>query len=272
MNENPREFWISEIDLNPSGPPVSMGVRKLGDRPWLFEDEHTKRELTLKVNLSEDPKREVFLAQSGTQEAGEHVLSLIKQAGTDVIPRVNIHPLERAGLSVQEDLCLVHRTSGGWILKAASLCFPSLWKLSEKIGKNMAAVHGPVDDYPEFLERKVDGFFDRLGQDPVWRRNWFIHSDDTLHQPDRPKEGDPTIASDLVGEKLFVRSERQTLRALEIPGWILFTIRVQQTPLQDLIDVRREDFTNWIQNAPESFHRHKALRKEQVEEILKALG
>ena len=230
--------WLNEIDLRPKGPPIQMGTRKLGNKPWLLEDNQKEYELSLKAQLSEDPNKQVFLAQPGTQEAGEHVLSLISQAGTDLIPRSNIHPLERAGLSVQEDLCLVRRTSDGWSLEAASLSFPSLWKLSDKIGKNMAAVHGPVDDYPEFLEKKVNGFFDRLGRDPVWRRNWFIHSDNTLHQPDRPKD-EHIITSDSIGEKLFVRSERQTLRALEVSGWILFTIRVQQTPLQDLIDERR---------------------------------
>ena len=264
--------WISEIELGTAGPPVSMGVRKLGDRPWLYIDNHTEEELSLKTKLSKDPKREVFLSQPGTEEASKCVLSLIEQTGISLTRESNLHPLERAGLSVQEDLCLVQHSSRGWILEAASLSFPSLWKLSEKIGKNMAAVHGPVDDYPEFLEKKVDGFFGRLGRDPVWRRNWFIHSDNTLHQPNRPAKGDPVITSSAVGEKLFVRSERQTLRALEIPGWILFTIRVQQTPLKDLIDSRREDFTNWIQNAPESFHRHKALQREQVIEILKALS
>ena len=264
--------WLRELDLGITGSPVSMGVRKLGNRPWLFIDNHTEEELALKAKLSEDSKSEVFLSQPGTRQASECVLSLIEQTGIDLIHLKNLHPLERAGLSVQEDLCLVQHSSRGWTLEAASLSFPSLWKLSEKIGKSMAAVHGPVDDYPEYLEKKVEGFFDRLGQDPVWRRNWFIHSDSTLHQPNRPNGGDPIIASNAIGQRLFVRSERQTLRALEIPGWILFTIRVQQTPLQDLIDERREDFTNWIQNAPESFHRHKALRKKQVAEILKALS
>ena len=264
--------WLSEINLITTGPPVSMGVRKLGNRPWLFEDEHTKTELALKAELFKDPNSEVFLSQSGTQEASECVLSLIKQIGIEVVRDKSLHPLERAGLSVQEDLCLVHRTSDGWILEAASLSFPSLWKLSEKIGKNMSAVHGPVDDYPEYLEKKVNGFFDRLGHEPVWRRNWFIHSDNTFHQPDRPKDAGPIISFDAVGENLFVRSERQTLRTLDIPGWILFTIRVQQTNLQNLIKARREDFTNWIKNAPESFHHHKALQRKQVEEILKALS
>ena len=263
--------WLEEVNLKTTGSPVSMGVRKLSGRPWLFANEKTKDELALKMKLSKDPTKEVFLARSGTREAGEKVLSLIEDTGIELIHDNSLHPLERAGLSVQEDLCLVHHSAKGWILEAASLSFPSLWKLSEKIGKNMAAVHSPVDDYPEFLEKKVEGFFDRLGQDPVWRRNWFIHSDSTLHQPDRPNEDEPIITSHEIGEKLFVRSERQTLRALEIPGWILFTIRVQQTPLKNLIDARHEDFSNWIHNAPESFHRHKALRREQTGEILQAL-
>ena len=147
--------WLHELDLGITGAPVSMGVRKLGDRPWLFTDKNTERELALKAKLSNDPTKEVFLAQSGAEDASLNVLSLITEAGVELIKADNLHPLERAGLSVQEDLCLVHRTSNGWILEAASLSFPSLWKLSNKIGKNMAAVHGPVDDYPEFLEKKV---------------------------------------------------------------------------------------------------------------------
>ncbi len=121
------------------------------------------------------------------------------------------------------------------------------------------------------MERKVTSFLDRLGPDPTWRRNWFIHPDDTLYQPNRPEGGDPIIASSEIGEKLFVRSERQTLRTLDVPDWILFTIRVQQTPLKHLIEERRDEFTNWITNAPESHHRHKGLRIKQVNEIIKVL-
>ena len=147
--------WLEEVNLKTTGSPVSMGVRKLSGRPWLFANEKTKDELALKVELSKDHSREVFLAQSDTREAGEQVLSLVRKTGMELIHYNSLHPLERAGLSVQEDLCLVHRTSSGWILKAASLSFPSLWKLSEKIGRNMTAVHGPVDDYPEFLEKNL---------------------------------------------------------------------------------------------------------------------
>ena len=264
--------WIREIDLKPIGPSVSMGVRKLWNRPWLFEDEHSEKELALKAEFSEDPRREVFLSQSGTQEASEYVISLIKQTGRELIDLDNLHPFERAGLSVQEDLCLVKQSSEGWVLEAASLCFPSRWRLADKIGRNMAAVHGPVEGYEEVLEKKVNAFFDRLGPEPVWRRNWFVHPDDGLYQPDRPVGGDPIIPSTDVGEKLFVRSERQTLRALELPGWILFTIRVQQTQLKNLVTERGDEFTKWLREAPESHHRQKGLQAEQVSEILDAIS
>ena len=264
--------WLLELDLGISGPPVSMGVRKLGDRPWLFTDDLTIEELSLKRHLSQDPLKDVFVASKETEIVGNSVLSLISKTGVELTGTHSKHPLEKAGLSVQEDLCLMHRTPEGWVLKAASLCFPSRWQLREKIGKNMASIHGPVEGYETHLSKKVDNFFDRLGNEIVWRRNWFIHPDNSLYQPKPPTSGDPIIGSAEIGEKLFVRSERQTLQLLETPDWMLFTIRVQRAPLKNLLHKRKEEFQNWIFEAPESHHDHKGLVSEQVREIQKALA
>ena len=261
--------WLEEIDLKGTGPPIAMGVRKLGQRAWIFSDDRKDIELKLKADLTESGNKTVFLALPNSEKAGDSVASLIKKTGVALV-NTRDHPLERAGLSIQEDLCLIQRVNEGWRLEAASLCFPSRWRLEDKIGKSMTGVHGPVDGYRELLDRKVDSFFDRLGPDPVWRRNWFIHPDNSLYQPDRPVGGDPIIPSSDIGEKLFVRSERQTLRALELTDWILFTIRVQQTSLKNLIDTRKDEFTNWLREAPESHHRQKGLQAEQVSEILGA--
>ena len=264
------DSWLDEIDLDVTGPPVSMGVRKLGNRPWTFTDAFTKDELALKLQLSKDMSKEVFIATNETELPGKAVLELIKKSGVKVLNSYSGHSLQKAGLSVQEDLCLMNRTSEGWLLKAASLCFPSRWKLREKIGKNMIHIHGPVEGYEEHLSKRVNNFFDRLGNEPVWRRNWFIHPDNSLYQPQRPPNGDPIIGFGEIGKKLFVRSERQTLQLLEIPGWILFTIRVQRTPLKNLLLARQEEFKKWILEAPETHHDHKGLVAEQVDEIQKA--
>ena len=185
--------WLEEINLETTGPAISMGVRKLGGRPWLVTDDCMVEELALKAELSKDKSREVFLAYEGTQDAGDIVLSLIQKNGIQLTGMDCNHPLEKAGLSVQEDLCLMQRTAGGWILKGASLSFPSRWQLHKKIGKNLSSIHGPVEGYEKNLSKKVDNFFDRMGDEPVWRRNWFIHPDNSLHQPQRPLNGDPII-------------------------------------------------------------------------------
>ena len=48
-------------------------------------------------------------------------------------------PLELAGLLVQEDLCIVQNDDNAPVLTAAVLCFPSRWRLAEKIGRPLAA-------------------------------------------------------------------------------------------------------------------------------------
>ena len=248
-----------------------MGLRKLGNRPWLVRDDFAAEELELKERLMRDPEKNVYAALGDTEEAEKAVLSLLSNMGVQPSNSASERSLERAGLCVQEDLCLMKRTDSGWVLSAASLCFPSRWNLLEKIGKRLDHIHEPVTGYRKNLSKKVDTFFDRLGNEPVWRRNWFIHPDNSLHQPERPPNGDPIIAFNEIGEKLFVRSERQTLRLIGIPGWILFTIRIQRSTLDDLLSKRKDEFREWIFEAPDSHHSHKGLERNQVNEIRKAL-
>ena len=65
------------------------------------------------------------------------------------------------------------------------------------------------------------------------RRNWGVHDHDTLFVPEHPPPR-PGITAANAGERLWVRSERQTLRRLPRSGAVLFTIRVQLAPLAAL--------------------------------------
>ena len=265
--------WLDEIDLDPSDPPVRMGVRTLGDQSWLLQDDEEESQLELKAKLTKDESSEVFLALPESEAAGLEVCSLITGTGRQLIPdSKDLHPLKRAGLSVQEDLCLMRRDEGCWVLAAASLCFPSRWRLSEKIGREISDVHGPMTGYPEFLRKKVNSLMDRLSTTPVWRRNWFIHPDPSLYQPERPENGDPIIRGERTLDELFIRSERQTLRSLDANGWILFTIKIQQTALRELLEARNEDLVDWLTTVSPESALHKGVQSEQREEILKSLN
>lgn len=272
MRETPR--WLDELDLDPHAEPISMGVRALGDRPWLVADDNRADELRLKHALCAARHHEVFAAEESALKASKVVLELVAAADVELVAAGDLHPLDRAGRSVQEDLCILERRAPGWHLTAASLCFPSRWRLHTKMGRHVTEVHGPVTSYEARLAPRVDMFFDRLTAAPAWRRNWFVHPDASLFQPDRPAEGDPIVGSADALDGLVVRSERQTLRRLDpVEDAILFTIRVQQAPLRELVapTERRGDFRRLLASAPSSTLAHRGMRPEQVLEIQGAL-
>ncbi|MBV9785849.1 MAG: DUF3445 domain-containing protein, partial [Acidisphaera sp.] len=72
---------------------------------------------------------------------------------------------------------------GPYRLTAASLCFPTRWRLADKIGKPMQAIHATVPLYAERLARPVDRFFEKLApQRPVFRTNFSLLDNPALFQ------------------------------------------------------------------------------------------
>ncbi len=205
-----RDSWFDEIDLDPDGAWLRMGTRSLGDRPWLIVDDRRDDELALKHRLLAERHDEVFAAAPDAGQASVEVHGLLVDAldqvgvlllpDSDGVPR---HPLDRSGRLVQEDLCLLRPTDGRWVLAAASLCFPSRWRLADKLERPLLAVHGPVAGYGQSLGDRVDSLLARLGEGIVWRRNWFVHPDGALFQPRRPPGGDPVVVGDRWRDELF---------------------------------------------------------------------
>ena len=224
--------WLDELPLEPGPPWVAMGTRGLDGDRWLVVDGDLEQDLAVKAQLLDERPAEVFAAldTEAVREASAEVLQLVVEA-TGATARADLHPLDAAARLVQEDLCLLVLHDGVPHLDAGSVCFPSYWRLADKLGRPLSEVHRPVPHYAEELAGKVDGFLARLRPDRiVWRRNWSIHDDPTYFLPDAtpPRGGDPP-------DGFFVRSERQTLRRLA-GGAVVFTIRTQQVPLAVLAD------------------------------------
>jgi hypothetical protein len=205
-----------------------MGTRGLDASAWLVADADRGRDLAEKQRLLAERHEEVFAAldTEAVLAASTEVLALVV-AATGITATADRHPLDAAGRLVQEDLCLLVPHDGVLHLDAGSLCFPSYWRLRDKLGLPLADVHGPVPGYADELATKVDSFLQRLPVDRiVWRRNWSIHDDPSYFLPAAtPKRAvEPP-------EGLHLRSERQTLRRVGSDGAVLFTIRTQQVPL-----------------------------------------
>ncbi len=230
--------WLDELDqvaVHAGEPHQRMGMRAVAEPEWLVADGHRAGELALRRRIFDGATGEVFAALPGSDAAcaeaaavlhgwlGAHRPEWLAAWDPD-----RAHPLERAALAVQDDLCVMERDDDGWRLTAAVVCFPSYWRLADKMGRPQEAVHGPVPHYADDLADKVSRFFDRLAPDRfITRRDWgfvahpllFVPSHDRLRQP-----------SDFDLDHLWMRSERQTLRRLPDSGAVLFTIRTQLAP------------------------------------------
>jgi hypothetical protein len=138
-------------------------------------------------------------------------------------------PLELAGRLVQEDLCVIEQAADGPRLTAAILCFPSRWRLQDKVGRPLSDVHGPVPLYADRLARPVDRFMQHVKAGHIAQRlNWSVMDDPAFFQPaGHGREGhNSSITAHNAGETLNLRVERQTLRRLPRSGAVLFGIRV----------------------------------------------
>lgn len=223
--------WLDELTLVASGPPwLSMGLSRIDESEWLVTDDRREEDLARKRQLLAEQRDEVLitLPDLDPDPACTELLRML----APTLQQGWGHPLERAALSVQEDLCILLPDPGGrLVLAAACVCFPSHWRLADKMGQPAGAIHGPVPRYDDELAKKVDTFLDRLRPPAVMkRRNWTIHESGELFAPHSSGEADTTIPPD----DLWLRSERQTLRRLPETQAVVFTIRTQQVQIRAL--------------------------------------
>ncbi len=247
--------------------PLQMRLHPLDLRGWIELDALALDELAQKQRLLATRRDEVFAALPVATSGARETLALLVDHLTAHFPQfyqrdgsllhnhimgetwslddsslgalnpLVLHPLDLAGRLVQEDLCLMRRDeiTHRYHLVAASLCFPARWRLAEKLGAPLAAVHANVPGYDSRLATPMDRLFDRLRSErPVWRINWNVVNDPALFQPNSPVDNGRDITPDDAGKRLWLRMERQTLRRLPQSHNILFAIRTYVEPLANL--------------------------------------
>lgn len=229
---------------------LTLGLRPLDPADWLEVDRDREPDLAEKRRLLSERFADVVATLPEGDSASAEVLAMVvahldRHHGLTAVPEPGCHPVDAAGRSVSEDLCVLTRSPDGWRLVAASVCFPSRWRLADKIGRTVGAIHEPVPGY-ESIAAATDAFFDRLTVErPMWRTNWSILESPQLFQAPAagPLEEAGTGGRGSEGRvrdpgQLTMRVERQTLRRLPESGAAVFTIRTHRIPLAELVSRR----------------------------------
>jgi hypothetical protein len=148
--------------------------------------------------------------------------------------------LEAAARSVWEDLCILTPDDDGYRLTAAAVAFTTDWRVEQKMGLGLGAVHAPIHGYAQQLAQGVDNFLASLKPDAIFgRTNAFVVASDALRYlpSDDAAARFAHVTAENAGETLFVRCERQTLRKLPHSGAVVFTIGIYREPLGALSDL-----------------------------------
>jgi hypothetical protein len=232
---------------------MQMGLTARDPAELIELDALYPEQMALRRSLLTERHNEVFGALAGSETARMHVLALLagllpsrfpqwftregallhnRLTGESVdVVHPHVDPLEAAGRLVQEDLCVITPGPDGPVLAAAILCFPTRWRLADKLGQPLAAMHGPVPFYARRLARPVDRLLARLQPGRmVERMTWSLLDNPALFQPNGGSCTANRVTSANAGETLFLRTERQTLTPLP-DGAALFGIRVRVHPL-----------------------------------------
>jgi hypothetical protein len=224
---------------------LNMGLRSLEPALWLEGGEDLNLQIPERLALKEDAREVVYQELPGYRDAIEDLVALIAEnlamfhadrykVSTESVkhlPTGASADLASSDLLLQiasiigEDLVVLSREDGEWKIVAGAVLFPSRWKLSEKIGKGMDAVHAPVPGFASALAPFMTATFDKISADrAVWRKNWSLHSTSDLHQP-------TSIHAPANPEDYWWRTERQTLTRSRTGDFLFFTIRNRAEPL-----------------------------------------
>jgi len=138
------------------------------------------------------------------------------------------------GSHLEPDFVLLHRNkSGRWIVTGGCVCFPSSWRLTDKLSQPLEDVHEPVPELNAALAGPIHQLLLKMKPGRCWlRSNWGVCRQPELNQhPDRHL---PRLTPGLTLDDVWLRREHQALMMLPESEGVLFGIRVEHTAWRDI--------------------------------------
>lgn len=235
---------------------LRLGLNAIEFAEWIQYEEDFVDRINEKEDLIKLKGEQVLSALPGSLPAQQELLGLVLEniqqhhadkflvSNDEVVSNNNksyitddfaTNPLELISYLVADDYCLLEEEGDDYKLVAASVCAPTWWALSEKMGKPLANIHAPIAGLEENIGRMIRHFLQNLKVTDCYQRsNWFLFA-----RPDLcvfPNSFDMyedmiNVNLDNIEERLYLRSERQTFRRLENTKAIAFGIKVYVEPI-----------------------------------------
>lgn len=280
---------------------VKMGTSVFTEQDRLAEvDEHYHDEIALKRSLLSNNHSYYYKSSRDTEQAQwdvvEKILTdlhhfdpqnfILRQEGNNWYWKNNLlneeisfefgnknslpyEPLDWIGRQVQEDLVILSNDERVALI-AGQLCFPNGWALEDKFGQPFLTIHGPTPTLVKPTMQAAQKVMERIPvHRSVWRCSWNFK---TSGQKDLSSQYTPKYNEDLknlapqltpenIGDKIFIRIERQTVSRLSKSNCILFGIHLYQNTLDDeqMTSDQARRMLNVLKTTPREMLDYKAI-------------
>jgi len=236
--------------------PLRLGFQPIGASDWLETTEFATELAALKAELLQNDRETVLRHATDDMASSEELLTMVEAAVGRKGPASEPDPIARAGLLVEEDLCLMEPAEDGmWRFNHGCVCIPTRWLLADKIGDTMDGVHGPVPLLNDRLANPINRFFERLRPDRLYERfNWSLVSDPAWVLKPRDRKVVMPAA-----ERDWARIERQTFRKLPQTGAVVFTIAIHRYRIEAFDAPTSAALKRAVDALPEELARYKGF-------------
>ncbi|MCA8989951.1 MAG: DUF3445 domain-containing protein [Planctomycetaceae bacterium] len=215
----------------------AMGLRRGNAAEFLAPSEVAKQVRAERSHwLKDDPHKYAALtpvAETSLNETVEWARSLGVEIDASLSPWEQLLSLGRAWevdfVWLVVDEVGIYRVAGGVV------CFPSSWALQAKLGCTLSETHHPVAGLNAALGRQIDTFLNKLVPEEAWLREnagYCRSADRNQHPTRRSQPLDAAISLD----EVWVRLEHQMLLKMPLSKSVLFAIRVEVVPLQQVLE------------------------------------
>jgi hypothetical protein len=173
----------------------------------------------------------------------------------------------------EPDFLLLKAGDDGEIrLLGGCVCFPSSWRLNEKMGHPFEFIHDVVPGLNAGLGTAIHTFLAKLKPGIAWQRfNWGLSRSPELNQ--HPERQHRPLDETVRIEEVWLRVEDQALVALPNSGGILFGIRIVNRSLAEVAasPAARAGFSRALETMPDEMAHYKnvATARERILQLLR---
>jgi len=236
--------------------PLKLGFRPIPVSDWLETTAFSDELAALKQTMLQDDRATVLRHARSDQGSCDELLGAVEAATGRSGDPAEADPIARAGLLVEEDLCLMEAAKDDmWRFTHGCVCIPTRWRLADKIGNTMDGVHEPVPLLNDRLANPINRFFERLRPDRLYERfNWSLVSDPSWAL--EPRDRKIVVPA---SDREWMRVERQTFRKLPASDAVVFTIGIHRYRIDEFDAPTSAALKRAIAALPEELARYKGF-------------